>query len=78
MNGNTGVSEGATKSGLDVYYFYPMTPATNVAGELAEKQIERKELSMFWNRMLGALSNYVEPKTWKDCIEVARGDGNGS
>jgi 2-oxoglutarate ferredoxin oxidoreductase subunit alpha len=44
MNGNTGVSEGAIKSGLDVYYFYPMTPATNVAGELAEKQIEKNHI----------------------------------
>lgn len=44
MNGNTGISKGATKSGLDVYYFYPMTPATNVAGELAEKQIEKNHI----------------------------------
>lgn len=41
MNGNEGISEGAIKSGLDVYYAYPMTPATNVLGELAEKQIEK-------------------------------------
>ncbi len=40
MNGNRGISEGAIKSGLDVYYAYPMTPATPVLGELAEKQIE--------------------------------------
>jgi len=40
MNGNKGISEGAIKSGLDVYYAYPMTPATNVLSELAEKQIE--------------------------------------
>ena len=40
MNGNQGISEGAIKSGLDVYYAYPMTPATNVISELAEKQIE--------------------------------------
>jgi len=40
MNGNKGISEGAIKAGLDVYYAYPMTPATNVLGELAEKQIE--------------------------------------
>jgi len=40
MNGNQGISEGAIKSGLDIYYAYPMTPATPVLGELAEKQIE--------------------------------------
>ena len=40
MNGNQGIAEGAIKSGLDVYYAYPMTPATNVLSELAERQIE--------------------------------------
>src|SRR4030043_209154 len=44
MNGNQAVSEGAIKSGIDIYYFYPMTPATNVAGELAEKQIENNHI----------------------------------
>ncbi len=44
MNGNQGVSEGAIKSGLDVYYAYPMTPATNVIGELAKRQIENNVL----------------------------------
>ena len=37
-NGNQGISQGAIKSSLDVYYAYPMTPATPVLGELAEKQ----------------------------------------
>jgi 2-oxoglutarate/2-oxoacid ferredoxin oxidoreductase subunit alpha len=40
MNGNKGISDGAIKAGLDIYFAYPMTPATNVLGELAEKQIE--------------------------------------
>ena len=44
MNGNQGISEGAIKSGLDIYYAYPMTPATNVLSELAEKQIENNLL----------------------------------
>jgi 2-oxoglutarate ferredoxin oxidoreductase subunit alpha len=39
-NGNMGVSEGAINAGLDIYYAYPMTPATPVMGELAEKQIK--------------------------------------
>ena len=37
-NGNQAISQGAIKSGLDIYYAYPMTPATPVLGELAEKQ----------------------------------------
>jgi 2-oxoglutarate/2-oxoacid ferredoxin oxidoreductase subunit alpha len=44
INGNMGVSEGAIKSGIDIYYAYPMTPATNVMGELAEKQIENNHI----------------------------------
>ncbi|MCL5018171.1 MAG: 2-oxoacid:acceptor oxidoreductase family protein [Candidatus Pacearchaeota archaeon] len=43
-NGNMGISEGAIKSGIDIYYAYPMTPATNVMGELAEKQIEKNHI----------------------------------
>ena len=38
MNGSQGISEGAIKSGLDIYYSYPMTPATPVLSELAGKQ----------------------------------------
>lgn len=41
MNGNQGIAEGAIKSGIDIYYAYPMTPATPVLGELASKQIEK-------------------------------------
>ncbi len=39
INGGNGITNGAIKSGLDVYYAYPMTPATSVLTELAEKQI---------------------------------------
>ena len=45
-NGNKGISDGAIKSGLDVYFAYPMTPATNVMSELAEKQIEKNFIVM--------------------------------
>ena len=38
MNGNQGISDGAIKSGIDIYYAYPMTPATPVLVELAGKQ----------------------------------------
>lgn len=43
-NGNRGVSEGAINAGLDVYFAYPMTPATPLMGELAEKQIENNHI----------------------------------
>lgn len=37
-SGSIGVSEGSIKSGLDRYFAYPMTPATAVLGELAQRQ----------------------------------------
>lgn len=37
-SGSIAVSEGAIKSGLDRYFAYPMTPATAVLGELAQRQ----------------------------------------
>ncbi|MCX6751071.1 MAG: 2-oxoacid:acceptor oxidoreductase family protein, partial [Candidatus Pacearchaeota archaeon] len=40
MNGSHGICEGAIKSGLDLYYAYPMTPATPLLFELAPKQHE--------------------------------------
>lgn len=40
MNGTQGISNGAIKSGLDVYYAYPMTPATPLLSELASNQIQ--------------------------------------
>jgi 2-oxoglutarate ferredoxin oxidoreductase subunit alpha len=40
LNGNQGIAFGAIKSGLDVYYAYPMTPATTILSELAQKQEE--------------------------------------
>ena len=46
MNGNKGISNGAIKSGIDVYYAYPMTPATNVINELAERQLENNFVVM--------------------------------
>lgn len=44
MNGNQGIANGAIKSGMDIYYAYPMTPATAVLGELAKNQIENNHL----------------------------------
>lgn len=39
-NGSMGIADGAVNSGIDIYYAYPMTPATPVMGELAEHQLE--------------------------------------
>lgn len=39
-NGNQGISDGAVRAGIDIYYAYPMTPATPVLGELASRQIK--------------------------------------
>lgn len=38
MNGNRGVADGAVKSGIEIYYAYPMTPATPVLNELAQNE----------------------------------------
>lgn len=46
INGNQGIAEGAIKSGLDVYYAYPMTPATTILAELAQKQEENLFLTL--------------------------------
>ena len=43
-SGSVAVSEGAIKSGIDCYFAYPMTPATAVLGELAQKQKENGHL----------------------------------
>lgn len=46
INGTQGISQGAIKSGIDVYYAYPMTPATNVMGELAENQLKDNRIAL--------------------------------
>jgi len=59
MNGNQGISQGAVKSGLDVYYAYPMTPATNVLSELAEKQIENNLLVLEMESEIGVINSAI-------------------
>lgn len=39
INGTQGISQGAIDSGLDIYYAYPMTPATPLLSELAARQV---------------------------------------
>lgn len=38
MNGNQGITRGAIESNIDIYYAYPMTPATPILNELASKE----------------------------------------
>jgi len=38
LNGSEGIALGAIGAGLDIYYGYPMTPATPVLAELAQRQ----------------------------------------
>lgn len=56
MNGTQGISEGAIKSGLDIYYAYPMTPATPLLGELAEKQKKEKILVLELENEIGIIN----------------------
>jgi 2-oxoglutarate ferredoxin oxidoreductase subunit alpha len=45
LNGNQGISKGAVKSNINIYYAYPMTPATPIMSELAsEKNVNVIEL----------------------------------
>ena len=59
MNGNRGISDGAIKSGLDVYYAYPMTPATNVLSELAERQIENNILVLELENEISVINSAI-------------------
>ena len=44
LSGTQGIALGAVKSGLDIYYGYPMTPSTPILGELAGMQEEKNIL----------------------------------
>ena len=46
ISGSNATALGSIKSGLDVYYSYPMTPATPLLFELAPKQIENKFITL--------------------------------
>lgn len=56
MSGSEGVSLGAINSGIDIYFAYPMTPATPVLHELAAKQLENNFL-VFQNENEIAVAN---------------------
>jgi 2-oxoglutarate ferredoxin oxidoreductase subunit alpha len=46
LNGSQGTCEGAIASGLDIYYAYPMTPATPLLFELAPRQAAANFLTL--------------------------------
>ncbi len=56
INGNQGISLGALKSGLDIYYAYPMTPATPILGELAKEQVKKNILVLELENELGIVN----------------------
>jgi len=58
-NGSQGVADGAIKSGLDLYYAYPMTPATGVLRELAEKQVEKNIMTFELENELACINAAV-------------------
>jgi len=59
MNGNQGISQGAIKSGLDIYYAYPMTPATSVLRELAQKQIKNNFLVLELENEIAVINSAI-------------------
>jgi 2-oxoglutarate/2-oxoacid ferredoxin oxidoreductase subunit alpha len=56
INGNMGIVEGAIDGGIDAYFAYPMTPATNVISELAEKQIEKNFIVLEMESEIGVVN----------------------
>lgn len=58
-NGAQAVAEGAIKSGIDVYYAYPMTPATTLLNELADKQLENKYFVMELESEIGVINTAI-------------------
>ena len=44
INGSQGIAEGALKTGMDIYYAYPMTPATPVLMELGQATLNSKNV----------------------------------
>ena len=46
ISGSNSTAIGSIKSGLDIYYAYPMTPATPLLFELAPKQAEHKFITL--------------------------------
>lgn len=56
INGNQGISLGALRSGIDIYYAYPMTPATPILSELAKKQKKEKILVLELENEIGVVN----------------------
>ncbi|MFA5953571.1 MAG: 2-oxoacid:acceptor oxidoreductase family protein [Candidatus Pacearchaeota archaeon] len=55
-NGTQAIAKGAIDSGLDIYYAYPMTPATPLLGELAEKSKEKNILVLELENEIGIIN----------------------
>ncbi|MBT3463584.1 hypothetical protein HN827_01035 [archaeon] len=59
INGNYGIAIGAIASGLDIYFAYPMSPATTILHDLAKKQIEYNYVVHQPENELGAINNTI-------------------
>jgi len=56
INGSIGIANGAVKSGMDIYYAYPMTPATPLLGILAKEQAEKNYLVLEIENEIGVIN----------------------
>ena len=76
MNGTQGIAEGAIKSGLDIYYAYPMTPATPLLGELASRE-EKDNFLVFQpeNEISVAIAGIGSALTGAKVLEGTSGGG---
>ncbi|MFH1801224.1 MAG: 2-oxoacid:acceptor oxidoreductase family protein [archaeon] len=59
INGSQGIADGAVKSGIDLYYAYPMTPATGVLNELSSRQKKENILALEMESELSAINSAV-------------------
>lgn len=59
INGGEGIALGAINSGLDLYYGYPMTPATSVLSELAQRQQDNNFLVLELENEIAVIMNAI-------------------
>ncbi|MDD5192473.1 MAG: 2-oxoacid:acceptor oxidoreductase family protein [Candidatus Nanoarchaeia archaeon] len=59
MTGSQGVAQGAVNSGIDIYFGYPMTPATPVLHELASLQEKNKFIVFLSENEIAAVNSAI-------------------
>lgn len=75
INGNQAIAEGAIKSGLDIYYAYPMTPATGVLAELAKRQKKNYILTLELENEISCINAAIGSAI--TCAKVMTGTSGG-